>query len=210
MFLIISTGAAIACHSQTKIIWKLDNLKRIGGIEATVLGDPRIVRTNDGNALLFDGVDDGIFLGTNPIENAKAFTVEAIFRPDGGTKEQRWYHIQQDDADNRVLLEIRVVGDEWFLDTFIKSGENRLTHYAENFRHKIGSWYHVALVFDGTEMRHYVDGKLELAGKLTIAPFGKGKSSLGVRQNKVHWFNGAIRLVRITKYAVSPAQFLKK
>jgi Concanavalin A-like lectin/glucanases superfamily len=208
--LVISIGAAVTCFSQTEIVWKLDNLKKIGGVEATVVGDPRVTRSNEGKAILFDGTDDGVFLETNPVENAKAFTVEAIFRPDGGNKEQRWFHIQQDDADNRVLLEIRVIGDEWFLDTFIKSGENRLTHYAENFKHKIGAWYHVALVFDGSEMRHYVDGKLELAGKLAITPFGKGKTSLGVRQNKVHWFKGAIRRVRITKFALLPAKFMKK
>ena len=119
-----------------------------------------------GKAAMFDGLGDGLVLKTNPIAGVQAFTVEAVFRPAAnGSKEQRWFHIQQDDAENRVLLEIRVVGDEWFLDSFIKSGDNRLTHYAENFKHKISDWYHVALVFDGSEMSHYVDGKLELAAK---------------------------------------------
>ena len=201
--MLVSVGSV----AQTKqIVWKINNLQQIGKHKTEVLGQPKIVK----KAIEFDGIDDGLFLDTNPIEGFSTFTIEAFFRPDGGNKEQRWFHIQQDDADNRVLLEIRVIGDEWFLDTFVKSGENRLTHYAENFKHKIGAWYHVTLVFDGSEMRHYVDGKLELTGKLTLSPFGKGKTSLGVRQNKVHWFKGAIRRVRITKYALSPAKFMKK
>jgi hypothetical protein len=35
-----------------------------------------------------------------------------------------------------------------------------------------------------------------------------GKTSLGVRLNKVHWFKGAIRTVRITPRALSPEEFL--
>ena len=187
--------------------WKVNNLQKIGKHQTEVLGNPKVVK----KAVEFDGVDDGILLDTNPIEGFSAFTIEAIFRPMlGGNKEQRWFHIQQTDADNRVLLEIRVVGNDWFLDTFIKSGENRLTHYAEKFLHPIGDFYHVALVFDGKEMRHYVNGKLELAGNLTILPFGKGKTSLGVRQNKVHWFKGAIRKIRVSNLALSPDRFMKK
>ncbi len=197
---------AVAALAQSGVTWKFDNLKAIGGNPVEVLGAPKIVK----KAVEFDGAADGILLDTNPIEGLSEFTIEAMFRPDGGSKEQRWFHIQQSDADNRVLLEIRVDGSDWFLDTFIKSGDNRLTHYAEKFRHPLGKWYRVALVFDGKEMRHYVDGKLELAGALTIAPFGKGRTSLGVRQNKVHWFKGAIKKVRITGKALAPKEFMKK
>lgn len=204
--IVLALCLAPAALAQSSATWKIDNLTKIGGNAVEVLGSPKIVK----KAVEFDGSADGIFLNTNPIEGFSVFTIEAVFRPDGGNKEQRWFHIQQTDADNRVLLEIRVDGDDWFLDTFIKSGDNRLTHYAEKFHHPLGKWYHVALVFDGKEMRHYVDGKLELAGPLTIAPFGKGLTSLGVRQNKVHWFKGAIKKVRITDAALAPKEFMKK
>jgi hypothetical protein len=101
------------------------------------------------------------------------------------------------------------VGDEWFLDTFLKSDENRLPLYAENFKHPLGKWSHVALVYDGSEMRHYVDGNLELAGKVIFSPMRNGKISFGVRQNKVYWFKGAIRKVRFTNKALSPKEFMK-
>ena len=114
---------------------------------------------------MFDGVDDALFIGNNPIAGFREFTIEAVFRPDaGGEKEQRWLHIEDtENAESRALLETRLVGDVWFVDTFIKSGENRLPLFAENFKHPIGEWHHVALVYDGREMRHYVNGKLELA-----------------------------------------------
>ena len=142
---------------------------------------------------------------------AAAFTVEAVFRPDaGGTFEQRWFHIQDESNDNRVLLEIRLTGEQWSLDTFIKSGENKLTLYSENFKHAAGQWYHVALVFDGATMRHFVDGKEELSGPLAIQPLGGGSTSIGVRMNRVSWFKGAVIKARFTPRALSPAEFMGK
>ncbi len=196
---------------KKSVTWKIDNLKKIGGAKVEVLGAPQVIETGKGKAVLFDGADDGIFLDANPIAGASEFTIEAVFRPDaGGEKEQRWLHIEDaENAESRALLEIRVVGDEWFLDTFIKSGENRLPLYAENFKHPLGEWFHVALVFDGVTMRHYVNAKLELSGKLQIKPMGKGRTSIGVRQNKVYWFKGAVRRARFTNRAVSPDKFMK-
>jgi hypothetical protein len=212
---VVSSG--IAQKSEAKIvrpksvIWKIDNLKKIGSHPVTVLGNPQIIKTGEDKAILFDGVDDGIIINNNPIAGAGEFTIEAVFRPDaGGAKEQRWLHIEDsENAESRALLETRLVEGVWFVDTFIKSGENRLPLYAENFKHPLGVWHTVALVFDGREMRHYVNGKLELAGNLTIKPFGKGNTSIGVRMNKVYWFKGAVRKARFTNRALAPNEFMK-
>jgi Concanavalin A-like lectin/glucanases superfamily len=199
---------SIISIAQTKqIIWKINSLQKIGKHKTEVLGEPKVVK----KSIEFDGVDDGIFLDTNPIEGFSAFTIEAIFRPDsGGNKEQRWFHIEQyPAAEVRVLMETRLVGDEWFLDTFMKSGDNRLPLYAENFKHKIGKWYHVALVYDGKKMSHFVDGKFEMSGEINFKPMTAGKISLGVRQNKVYWFKGAIKKLKFTNKALTPAKFMK-
>jgi hypothetical protein len=190
--------------------WQIDNLKQIGGGSPVVTGHPQIIKDATGGTMSFDGKGDGLLIDKNPIAGARAFTIEAIFRPDaGGESEQRWLHVQEDGSDNRALLEIRLNGNEWFLDTFIKSGENRLTLYAEKFKHPAGRWYHVALVFDGLSMRHYVDGQEEISGPLTASPFTAGKTSLGVRMNHVNWFKGAIREVRFTQRALAPNEFMK-
>lgn len=211
--LLICLAVSIS-FGQTKIkqtVWKLNSLKRIGGNEIEVLGEPKIIETERGKAILFDGTDDGIIVKNNPLERANEFTIEAVFRPDAdGAKEQRWLHIEDEqNAESRALLETRLVANEWFLDTFIKSGENRSALFAENFKHPTNEWHTVALVFDGKQMRHYVNGKLEMSGAITIKPFGKGKTALGVRMNRVYWFKGAIRKARFTNRALSPDKFLK-
>ncbi len=207
---------ALAGYSQQNapaksVTWKIDNLKRIGPNTLSIIGNPRVIDAPGGKAVVFDGAGDGLLVNANPIAGARAFTLEAIFRPDAnGSKEQRWFHIQQDQSENRVLMETRLIGDQWFLDTYIRSGENNRALFAENFKHPVGAWYHVALVFDGSEMRHYVDGKLELAGPLSIAPLGAGQTSIGVRMNRVYWFKGAIRKARFTSRALAPNEFMGK
>ena len=198
-------------QSATSVSWKIDNLKAIGGKPLIIAGHPLIIPVVGGKAIQFDGVDDGLAVTTNPIAGASAFTIEAVFRPDaGGGKEQRWFHIQQDQSENRVLLETRLVGDQWFLDTYIRSGDKNRALFAENFKHPLGAWYHVALVYDGTEMRHYVDGQLEMAGPLTISPLGEGLTSIGVRMNRMYWFKGAVSKARFTLRALTPKEFMGK
>ena len=207
---------AALCGSAQKapagsVTWELNRTDRVGGHPTTVVGDPKVTKAPVGKAILFDGVDDGLQVGVNPIAGARAFTIEAVFRPDpGGAKEQRWLHLQDDSADNRVLLETRLAGGEWFLDTFIKSGAGSRTLYAENFKHPLGRWYHVALVYDGRLMRHYVEGREELSGPLDAPPLGAGKTSIGVRLNRVHWFKGAVGRVRFTPRALAPREFIRK
>ncbi|MDI1242026.1 MAG: LamG domain-containing protein [bacterium] len=209
--LITIVALAVASFAQSTT-WKLDNLKKIGGHRIEVLGQPKVIKTDKGKAIEFDGIDDGIFIETNPLVGARAFTIEAWFRPDAdGPTEQRWLHVEDlENVESRAMLETRVSNDLWFLDTFLKSGENRLPLYAENFKHPTGRWYHAALVYDGTEMRHYVDGKLELSGKIAMKPFGRGRTSIGVRQNKVFWFKGAVRKVRFSHAALDPKNFLDR
>jgi hypothetical protein len=53
-------------------------------------------------------------------------------------------------------------------------------------------------------MAHFVDGVKEREAAATFPPFGAGRISLGVRQNRVSWFKGGIREVRFHTIALSP------
>ena len=104
------TGSRPTAQDTTEV-WTFDRLDRIGGHPTTVLGSPRVIDSPVGKAIEFDGVDDAMLVGTHPLAGAATFTWEAIFRPDGGARAQRWFHLQEDGSDNRMLFEIRVAGD---------------------------------------------------------------------------------------------------
>ncbi|HXK60324.1 MAG TPA: LamG domain-containing protein [Acidobacteriota bacterium] len=193
-----------------QIVWQLDNLTNVGGYKPILLGDPQVVEVQGTRALAFDGVDDGIILNTNPLSGARNFTIEVIFRPDPSpNKAQRFLHMQASE-DRRVLIETRLTdADQWFLDTFIKSGISERTLQSKHVLHALGKWYHVALTYDGQRMRHYVNGQQEMSGEVEYEPVAGGQTSIGCRLNQVFWFQGVIQKVRITHKVLSPEEFLQ-
>ena len=198
-------------------LWSFDRIDQIGGHPTRLLGHPRVIAAPGGKAIEFNGVDDAIFLDVHPLAGADVFTWEVIFRPDpGGNPEQRFFHLQERDpktgadTNTRMLLEIRVIGSQWCLDSFALSGENSRTLMNRDHLHKLGEWYHVAMVYDGHEFRNYVNGIQENSGELHLDPQGPGHTSIGVRINLRDYFKGAIAQARMTKRPLSPEEFLKR
>jgi putative heme-binding domain-containing protein len=206
---------SVANPEADTTVWTFDRLDNIGGHKTTVLGDPKVIDSPLGKAVEFDGVDDALFVDNHPLSGATTFTWEAIFRPDGGQREQRWFHLSEQDpvtgadTDNRMLFEIRVVDDKWFLDSYNQSGAANKALMNRAALHPLGAWYHVASVYDGREFRNYVDGVQEGAAELQLAAHGPGHASVGVRINKVFYFKGAVHLARFTRKALAPSEFLK-
>ena len=199
-------------------VWTFDRLEAIGGHATMVEGAPVLIHTPLGKAVKFDGVDDALFIDSHPLAGAERFTFEAVFRPDGGAFEQRWFHLQEADEvsaaqgqppGTRFLFEIRVEGQEWWLDAFIKGpGYNQVLIFPEK-RHPIGRWFHVAQTYDGTTYRSYVDGVVQGEAAVTFKAQGPGRASVGCRINRVNYFNGAVREARFTHEALTPERFTR-
>jgi hypothetical protein len=206
----IANGADWGAKLRAGEFWTFDRLDRIGGHPTKILGQPRVIDAQVGKAIAFNGKDDAIFFDVHPLAGADKFTWEVIFRPDAdGGAEQRFFHMQEEGSENRLLLEIRITGGKWFLDSFAVTGEHSRTLFNKDHLHPFGAWYHVAMVYDGREFRNYVDGVQENAGELSLAPQGPGRSSAGVRINLRDYFKGAIAVSRMTRRALSPEEFLK-
>ncbi|WP_232494691.1 LamG domain-containing protein [Novosphingobium kaempferiae] len=204
--LVLSPAPALA----RQVTWTFDNLQSIGKLRPQVVGDPKVEDSTVGKAVVFDGVDDALYLGRHPLAGAAQFTVEATFRPDGGAFEQRWLHLASDDPANqtRMLFEIRVVGDSWYLDSFVKGKGYSQVLIDPKKLHPVGRWYHVAQTFDGKTYRSYVDGVLECEATLeNFSPQMPGNASVGVRYNRVNYFHGAVRTARFTDRALKPGAF---
>lgn len=193
--------------------WVIDNITSIHGLRPTVLGAPLITATDQDRALCFDG-DDGILLPKNPLEGLAEFTLQVLLRCDGLTPAQaalaepRILHIETEAA-SRATVEARVTETSFALDTFLRSGSQSRTLLDAAKRHPVAIWHWAALTYGDGQMRHYVDGVEDAAGPLALVPFGPGKTSIGVRQNLVHWFKGCVRKLRISPRALPPESLEK-
>lgn len=194
-------------------IWTFERLDNIGGHATQVEGHPQLIDTPAGKAIQFDGAEDVVFVDNHPLAGAASFSIEAVFRPDGGAFEQRWLHLAEADAVNgdaqspRTLFEVRVVEDHWYLDAFTTGpGYNKALVVPEK-TFPVGRWYAVQQTFDGKNYRAYVGGVLQAEAELSYTPQGAGRTALGMRVNKVTPFKGAIHSVRFTARALSPAEF---
>lgn len=209
-FVLLAGATAIPTHGAMTI-WHLDSPHRVGGHATTTIGAPVIEDSPAGPALRFDGVRDGVFVPENPLAGLAQFTVEILFRPDApGEFEQRFLHAGEPNG-SRALIELRLRPDgQWFLDTFLRSGESQLALIDDTQLHPSGRWFWVALRYDGAVMAHFVDGVLEKSGALRLDPLPAGQTSLGVRMTNVSWFHGAIREVRFHDTALAPEALQRK
>jgi hypothetical protein len=209
--------------AQQQTVWKFNNLSRIGGLTPKVEGAPALVDSPVGKAVQFNGADTALFFPSRPLVGAKNFTIEAIFRPEGGDFQQRWMHIAETDPKTgqdanpggtadpnpRFMFEIRVVKDQWYLDAFVnsKAGSKALA-FPEKL-HPVGPWYAVEQTYDGKTYRSYVNGVLEGEGDVAFTPHGPGHMMVGVRMNHVNYFKGSVAEARFTARALQPREFLK-
>jgi hypothetical protein len=183
---------------------------KVGVAGLSVSGNPKIVKAPYGNSMWFDGINDGFFLEHNPLKGLTCFTIEAIIRPDAsGPEEQRFLHIGEIDGD-RLLIETRVTKkNQWYLDTFILSGESKKALIYPKLVHPVDSWYHVALTLDKKgKMINYINGKMEIKGEVEFKPINSGAISIGARRNKVSWYKGAIYKIRISPEVLEPNDFM--
>ena len=190
--------------TKTPTVWHLENAQKVGTQEPLVLGAPQPVdEPAMGRALHFNGISDGLILPAIPITGWAQFTIEVLFKPEsGGKPEQRFMHVE-DAKGGRTMMETRLTEDNhWYLDTFLLSGPSSLALIDKTKLHPADRWSWVALRYDGKVMTSFVDGVKELEGPVAFAPLVDGKMSLGVRQNRLYWFKGAIREVRFTPVAL--------
>lgn len=194
--------------------WTFDRLDCVGGHPVAIEGHPTQIETPAGKAMHFDGIGDALFIENHPLAGQSTFTFEAVFRPDGGVFEQRWFHLAETDpatgkdSSARILFEIRVVGDEWYLDAFVTGPGYKTTLIEPTKKFPVGRWYRVAQTFDGKTYRSYVDGVLQAQADTAFKPQGTGHASVGVRINRVNYFHGAVLKARFTGKALTPNEFM--
>ncbi len=196
--------------AQKTVTWELAEMPRSFNNDLKVIGNPLIVKTKLGDAVYFDGIDDGYLCNINPLVGMKAFTLEVVFKPDGdGFISPRFIHFGEVSG-KRLMLETRInEKNQWYFDAHLNAGENNsLTLIDSTLTHNSDQWYTLTVVAANGTMTTYVNGIKELGGNIEFTPFNSGKASLGFRQNFASWFKGTIYKIRITPSALIPHQFL--
>jgi len=203
-------ASILAQPSPTVSTWRLDNLREIGGVAVQVIGAPAVVSTAIGPAIQFNGVGDGLLLDRNAVEGLSQFTIEVLFAVDAeGPVEQRFFHAQEMAGDKRALVELRLNDRRWALDSYLRHGDAQVTLLDPSKTHDADGWHVSSTAFDGTTLKHYVDGVEQGSGTVAFRALGRGRTSIGVRQNRVSWFKGRIHTIRISPAALPAAQLLK-
>lgn len=218
-FLINSISARAESKTDTTYfeLWDIDTLENTGGHPTTIIGNPQVVMTDMGKAVEFDGDGDMLLIDGNPLGEAKEFTIEIIFKPDGAypqNTDPRFVHIQDpDDADaKRVMMELRITEENlWYLDGFMNTDNANLTLIDASFTHPTSQWMHAAVTYGNGVFKTYVNGTEELSDNVTyaseiVAP--DAKTSLGARMNQRNWYRGIIKTFKVTQRVLTPEEFL--
>jgi len=219
LFLALALWVPSVAFSQQPVVWRFDSISQINGLPTTVVGAPRVVATEIGKAVRFEGQateGDALFIGDNPLAGAGAYTFEVIFRPmAGGRQAQRFFHVQENGSESRRMFEIRIVDDKWCLDTVAFTsppGEKVRSAVMLNCDAQhvfpLDRWYAVAAVYDGKMLRGYVNGILQGEMAANLLPLGKGGTSVGTRYTKRDYFSGDIYSARFSARALGVGEFL--
>jgi hypothetical protein len=207
--LLLSVSLPLGGQTPPSETWRFDRLDRLGNHPTQVEGSPRIIETPQGKAVSFDGVRDALFVDVHPLAGAETFTLEVIFRPAAdGRPEQRFFHLQETGSQTRLLLETRLLPGGWCLDSFAASRTGSQTLIDRTKLHSLGAWHHVAMVYDGKTFRHFVDGVSQGEAVVALAPQAAGRTSVGVRINRVDYFKGEILTARMSRRALPVSKFL--
>lgn len=204
-------------------VWELKSLKKIGGHPVKVFGNPKIVKTEIGKAIRFDGIDDRLLVENNPIGDAKEFTIEVLFKPDSAyniSQQPRFIHFQDLsdtlsgwNAADRIMMELRLTPqNNWYLDGFLLTDAGERTLQNKNLTHPTRQWFHAALTYKDNVFKTYINGLEETSGEVTFKSkiLNKtGNVSIGGRMNRLNYYCGWIKELKITRKALKPQQFMK-
>ncbi|MHC4175343.1 MAG: LamG domain-containing protein, partial [Planctomycetota bacterium] len=190
--------------------WKLDETSGEtaydssgNGNVGTLQGDPvwQPLGGKVGGALEFDGIDDYVDCGSDAsLDITNEITIAAWVKTNDSGNSQFNPYVTKGDRTYGLKHHSRNT-----MEFVIYDGYWRTTHFPVDSSFN-GVWHHLAGTYDGSQLKLYIDGTLEVttAHKGSIA---SNTANLDIARNSEEagrFYDGAIDDVRIYNYALSP------
>ena len=188
---------------------------RAGTLPGTLLGAPKLVTDGPTPHLHLTGPDDGVMVKPRATPGAaylphEALSVVAWVRIDEPTE---WGGVLGCFQDNGPLKSGFVVGfnKRKFFFGLATKATDRMAYLESKTEYARGKWCHVAAVYDGKQMRLYVNGRLDATGTeqsgpvryATAAPLVIGRYT---DDDEDYPMQGAIKEVMLCPHAVAGDQ----
>jgi hypothetical protein len=195
-------GEAQSADKIHHVAWPLDSVSLIGGYAVKRVGAPSL-NTESPGGVCMNGADQGLLFPVNPLDAQYDFTVQALVKPaHDGEDKQILLHLQDDDGENRLMIEMRTAGKKWHLHSFVKSGEAQ-SDIELGTMYPTDTWHWVALTYTRGTFRQYVNGVPEGVVPLEVVPMKTGEMAVGFRMSRENWFNGCVAELRFATTALA-------
>ncbi len=188
---------------------------RAGQLPGTLIGSPKVVASAPTSRLEFAGPEDGIVVKEKVAADAaflpeEALSLVAWVRIDEGTEWGGIIGCLQDNgnAEAGFLLGYNKTGFTFALASKgVDDGDGKMTYLAGKTEYRKGGWYHVAGVYDGKQMRLFVNGQLDGKSEEQNGPVLYAKSAplmIGRYRdaNEDYPMQGALKEVMLCPHAV--------
>ncbi|MEK6235473.1 MAG: PQQ-binding-like beta-propeller repeat protein, partial [Planctomycetales bacterium] len=194
---------------QTEInAQKLQDLA--GKMEVSLSDAPRWENHGDGQSLAFDGRAASAVVRSDlnqAVLPKETFTAEAWVRVDRALKWGGIIGALQDNGNYERGWLLGYRDSKFCFAVASKDGPGRLTYLTAPQGFSLGKWSHVAGVYDGREMKLYVNGKLAISsaeqqGAVDYPPRGAYVIGAYRDDNEHYRMTGALREVRVYRRAL--------
>jgi hypothetical protein len=158
------------------------------GKDGEITGAPQIVNGKMGEALQFNGVDEFITVSALNMSPSvyPEITLTAWVYPTsdgtGGQANRRFLFGHDDGGWDRGLL---IEGTQWRLGT----GD---TYWDTGVSVEVGSWQHVAMVYDSSDIKFYMNGAESSYGSPGVLGDGNDFLLIGTHPSQARYFEGII------------------
>lgn len=167
----------------------------------------------NGGSLVFDGVNDYIYISPSPSNILRTLTMECWFKSNGSPGGAGGYHVmfqKEGGFSGGAVYGLRANDNSYFYAMIcyddLSASQNQLQS-TTNITN--GVWYHIASTFDSNyNWKLFINGVLDKSTTLTAVPF-QNNSQINIGTGDNRYTNGNISSVKIYNRALTAAEVLQ-